>query len=229
MNDYCLLKSKLPAAGALARFLGRRLMTVSSSRNIPLVASICWRACAFCSRSSLTLTILSSRVSKLRGRGRATASNTSGLSSSFMTELVGDSPVSALRASAALPSYAVVTPLIELRGESSVLMDDNRFSFLSIPTARAALPSSHAVINSFRSTPMESYWAINPGASSDTSFESSNALSDSSLNRWSLACSPRIPVDRDPSFRSWERQRSRPGVKGTFGVGGVGNATYRVR
>lgn len=213
------IDATLVEGGALTRPLGRRLMTVSSSRSMPFVASICLRACAFWSLSSLILMILSSLVIVLFGRcrGCATASKTSGVSgssASFTSEPRGDSPVSALRASAGLPSSTLVSPLRELRGERSVLMDDNLFSFLSIPSARAALPSSHAVMSSFRSTPMDSYCEIRLGPISERSFESSSARSDSSLSKCSLACKPRIPVDSEFSFRTCERQRSLPGVKG---------------
>lgn len=197
---------------------------------MPRVASICCRDWAFCSLSSFILDSLSSLVSMLRGLGLATASNTSCESTSgesLASERPGDSPVSALNASAAVPSSFAVTPLIELRGDSKVLMDDSRFSFLSIPTARAALPSSQAVISSLRSVPIDSYWVIRLGPSSDMSFESFNALSDSSLSKWSFACKPRIPLDKELNFLSCDRQRSWPGVKGDFGVGGTGKAATR--
>lgn len=192
---------------------------------MPFVASSCCRAAALCSLSSLTFAILSSRVSMLRGRGLATASKISWSSSaSLISDAGGDSPVRALKASAAPPSPMVVSPLRELAGDRSVLIDESLFSVLSIPWARAALPSSHAAMSILRSTPMESYCDMRLGPISEMSLESSRALSDSSRSRWSLACRPRIPVDMELSLRTWERHRSLPGVRGSDGVGGKGNA-----
>ncbi len=65
---------------------------------------------------------------------------------------------------------------------------------------------------------MDSYCAIKFGPSSDTSSASLRDLSDSSRSSVSLACSPRMPVDSELSFRSWERHLSRPGDNGCLGA-----------
>ena len=104
------------------------------------------------------------------------------------------------------------------------LMLDMRFSLRSIVFANAAFPASHSFIRTCKSMPMLSYWTIKCAPKSEMSSDSSSALSDSSRRTCILACKERIPVDRVPNLRSCPRQRSRPGVSGTLGVAGIGNA-----
>lgn len=186
----------------LTRGLGRRLMTISSSRSMPLLASERSLATSLFSRSSFIFAILSSRVRRLRGRGMATASNTSSLSPLLLTS---SSPFNALSASEAVPpmtSSTAVGPLTELAGERSVLMDDRRFSLRSMPDASAARPSSQDCMSALRSTPMESYCSKRFDPSSEMSSDSSRDRSDSSLRSWSFACKPRMPVENPLSLRS---------------------------
>lgn len=223
-----------PPPGPMVESLfGLKLITISNSFNMPLLASAFSLCIALISLSSFILANLSSLVSTLLGRaGSATASNTSGSLGLGEEFRVGEvSPVSAFSASSAPPpvsfsSPTVVNPLREVAGEYNMLMDEIRFSLRSIPDARAALPSSQACCSILRSWPMDSYCDMRSKPTSEISSASLSAFSDSSRNSASLAWRPRMPVDRELSLRNCVRRFSRLGERGNLVSGMAGKPGF---
>ena len=215
--------------GGVVLPFGRKLITDSSSLNMRVLASTLSLTESLFSLVSFIFAMRSSLVNVLLCLGMATASKTSSASEELKSILDRDlvSPVKAFKASKALPSSTAVRPPKEVVGESMPLIEEIRRSFRSMLEARAAFPSSHSCIRAFKSIPTDSYWIIKLVPSSKTSSVSFKFRSDSSRRMCNFAWRPRMPDDRELSFLSCARHRSRPGVRGTFGVGGRGKPANR--
>lgn len=207
---------------------GRCLITISSSLSMLVFASRRSLAAACLARSSLTRAMRSSRVNDdlLFRDGRATASKISSSSSRLWKMLEsGRSPFSAFRASAGLPSTAVVPPKLGVgdKGDFIPLGGRERRSMavcLSKLFVSADLPASHSSSKPLISAPIDSYWERSVASRSPESVRSTSAL-DSSLITCILACKARIPWERELSFRYCERRFSLLGEAVGNGDGGM--------